>query len=57
MTLATGLSLQRTGYARTLAVPQEDPMSTAFYYFVGIVSWPVLRVLYRLRWRWENVLP
>ena len=25
-------------------------MSTPFYYFVGIVSWPVLRLLYRLRW-------
>jgi 1-acyl-sn-glycerol-3-phosphate acyltransferase len=33
-------------------------MSTAFYYFVGIVSWPVLRLLYRLRWRGrENVPP
>ena len=37
---------------------QRDQMSTAFYYFVGIVSWPVLRLLYRLRWRGrENVPP
>ena len=33
-------------------------MSNAFYYFVGIVSWPALRLLYRLRWRGrENVPP
>lgn len=33
-----------------------DPMSTPFYYFVGIISWPALRLLYRLRWRGlENV--
>jgi len=33
-------------------------MWTPFYYFVGIVSWPVLRLLYRLRWRGrENVPP
>jgi 1-acyl-sn-glycerol-3-phosphate acyltransferase len=39
-------------------VPKDDPMSTAFYYFVGIVSWPALRLLYRLRWRGrENVPP
>ena len=37
---------------------ERDQMSTAFYYFVGIVSWPVLRLLYRLRWRGrENVPP
>jgi 1-acyl-sn-glycerol-3-phosphate acyltransferase len=36
----------------------HDPMWTPFYYFVGIVSWPVLRLLYRLRWRGvENVPP
>ena len=32
-------------------------MSTAFYYFVGIVSWPVLRLLYRLRWRGVEHVP
>src|SRR4029079_3221764 len=33
-------------------------MWTPFYYFVGIVSWSVLRLLYRLRWRGrENVPP
>ncbi len=37
---------------------KRDPMSNAFYYFVGIVSWPALRLLYRLRWRGrENVPP
>jgi 1-acyl-sn-glycerol-3-phosphate acyltransferase len=31
-------------------------MSTPFYYFIGIASWPFLRLLYRLRWRGlENV--
>ena len=52
MTLLDRPSLQRESASRdTPAVPREDPMSTAFYYFVGIVSWPVLRLLYRLRWR------
>jgi 1-acyl-sn-glycerol-3-phosphate acyltransferase len=36
----------------------NDPMWTPFYYFVGIVSWPALRLLYRLRWSGrENVPP
>jgi 1-acyl-sn-glycerol-3-phosphate acyltransferase len=36
----------------------RDPMSTPFYYLVGIVSWPVLRLLFRLRARGlENVPP
>ena len=33
-------------------------MWTPFYYFIGIVSWPVLRLLYRLRARGlENIPP
>jgi len=36
----------------------NDPMWNPLYYFIGIVSWPVLRVLYRLRWSGrENVPP
>src|SRR6266516_85279 len=27
----------------------HDPMSKPFYYFLGAVSWPILRGLYRLR--------
>jgi 1-acyl-sn-glycerol-3-phosphate acyltransferase len=39
-------------------VREEDPMWTPFYYFIGIVSWPVLRLLFRLRWHGvENVPP
>ncbi len=48
----------RTAILPPVSERERDPMSTAFYYFVGIVSWPVLRLLYRLRWRGrENVPP
>jgi 1-acyl-sn-glycerol-3-phosphate acyltransferase len=28
---------------------RDDPMWNWFYYFIGIVSWPMLRILFRLR--------
>ena len=40
------------------AAMSNDPMSTPFYYFIGLVSWPVLHLLFRLRATGlENVPP